>query len=100
MRETSIAVQCSLHLVSGRSMPRVSSSNPATGRGSTMRTPRSHLLRPGHHMEDLCTNACGGASQREWRAMVIAASLVGTAVVARALRALDPAQSDPLIEAV
>ena len=50
-------------------------------------------------MEDLCTNACGGASQREWRAMVIAASLVGTAVVARALRALDPAQSDPLIEA-
>jgi TetR/AcrR family transcriptional regulator, transcriptional repressor for nem operon len=33
------------------------------------------------------------------RAMVIAASMIGTVAVARALRALDPAQSDALIEA-
>jgi TetR/AcrR family transcriptional repressor of nem operon len=37
--------------------------------------------------------------QSNGRAMVIAASMIGTVAVARALRALDPAQSDALIEA-
>jgi TetR/AcrR family transcriptional repressor of nem operon len=37
--------------------------------------------------------------QSNERAMVIAASMIGTVAVARALRAIDPAQSDALIEA-